>query len=438
MKRSTILGSLAAGVLGAQMLVPVASATDAQVAFDATNLSVLVAACGAILGVGLVGSLHRFAPSTLTSLTSRRAVAVGLLSVGAFVATLAPNIFFWGVGLFLSGFGTGLVVLSQPFNVNFIRGLIVGPSLGVVLGLISWRASGAFALLAAGAAWTILSKDARPISPTAEGSATPTLLNGRIRRVSPALVVLGSAMFFPAALSYFRNETLLGRSPVPFAVVLAIGGLLGLWRGDKQARLGRARRSIRQGVWLIIVFGVIGSLLTRDLLPGVAGIVFSLFFSFGAGRLLSSAVTLQAIAERRGGGKVMSYVAIGSVLAVIPLAIAGSESLSVSLREAEQTYARTLSPETFDRGVQSLPAALAMSQDPRVGPLGAPMCSAAVFMAKQHLFHTVAFASGISAVLAFGLSLALPRQRSVRSLSKRRENLPVPIRSNIAQLQDGL
>jgi hypothetical protein len=430
MKRSKPLDAARSALLGAQMLVPVGGVTGAQVAFDTTNLQVLLAACAGILAAALIGLVALFAPGFLQGLRSRRLLVVSLIGAGGSLALFAPTNAIWGFGLFVGGLGAGVGLLGQPFDWNFIRGLIIGPSVGALLALISWRNPGAFSLATAllvfvSANTTQVEFESQALSP-----------NKRVRLTSPFLVFVASTMSFPAALFYFRNETLLRREPLPFAIAIAVGGLLGLWRGRKLGQLGRGRRSIRQGAWLIVVFGVVGSFLTRDTLPDFVGIPFALLFSFGAARVLASAVTLYEPVERAGGRKVMSLVVLGSALAVIPLATAGNESLLWQVREVKQSYPNTSSLESLDRGILSMPASFDVARDPRIGALGGPMRASATFMTQQHLFLAIVFSAGIAAVLAFIASFALPRQRSVRSLAKRREKVRVGSTSNFASVKD--
>jgi hypothetical protein len=430
MTRSKPLDALRSAFLGAQIVMPVASVTGAQVAFDTTNLRVLLAACAGILGAALIGLLALFAPGVLQMSRSRQLLVGSLIGVGGSLALVAPTNEICGIGLFIGGLGAGVSLLGQPFDWNFIRGLIIGPSVGAFLASISWRNPGAFSLVTA----LLVFVSANTTQVHLESPAPS--VNKRVRFTSPFLVFVASTMGFPAALFYLRNETLLQREPLPVAIAIAIGGLLGLWRGRKLAQLGRGRRSIRQGAWLIVVFGVVGSFLTRDTLPDLVGIPFAFLFSLGAARVLASAVTLYDPVEQAGGRKVMSFVVLGASLAVVPLATAGNESLLWQVREVKQSYPNTPSLESLDRGILSMPASFDVARDPRLGALGGPMRAAATFMTQQHLFLAIVFSAGIAAILAFIASFALPRQRSVRSLAKRREKVRVNSTSSFAAARD--
>jgi hypothetical protein len=412
------------------MVVPVASVTRAQVAFDTTNLQVLLAACAGILGSALVGLVALFTPGVLHVLRSRRLLVVSSIGVGGSLALIAPTNAIWGTGLFIGGLGAGVALIGQLFDWNFIRGLIIGPSVGALLASISWRNPGAFSLVTA----FLVFVSANTTQVDLESRALA--LNKRVRFTSPFLVFVASAMPFPAALFYLRNETLLQREPLPVAIAIAIGGLLGVWRGRSLAKLGRGRRSIRQGAWLIVVFGVLGSFLTRDTLPDSFGIPFAFLFSFGAARVLASAVTLFEPVERAGGRRVMTFVVLGAALAVIPLATAGNESLLWQVREVKQSYPNSPSLESLDRGILSMPASFDVARDPRLGALSGPMRAAATFMTQQHLFLAIVFSAGIAAILAFMASFALPRQRSVRSLARHREKIRIASTSNFAAVKD--
>jgi hypothetical protein len=416
------------------MVMAVASVTGAQVAFDTTNLQVLLAACAGVLGAAVVGLFALFGAHLLHTLSFRRTLAAGFLAVGGVVTLSAPNIIVWGVGLFISGLGVGMGLLGKSFEWGFIRGLIIGPSLGAILGSISWRIPGGLAVVTAVVTFFASERQNELCEEASSGFARPT--NTRQRILGAFLVFVASTMFFPAALFYFRNETLLQRSPLPFVMVLAIGGLLGLWRGRKLVEQGLARRSIRQGAWLVILFGVVGSTLTRNIVPDFISIPFALLFAFGTGRVLASAVALYEPFDRAGDRKLMSFVVLGAALAVVPLATAGNESLLWQVREVKQSYPNTPSLESLDRGILSLPVSFDVAQDPRLGALSGPMRAAATFMTEQHLYLTITFSAGIAAILAFLASLALPRQRSIKSLEKRRQKVRVDTNANFAVVKE--
>jgi hypothetical protein len=412
----------------------VASVTGAQVAFDTTNLQTLLASTAGIVGAAVVGLVGLAAPAFLQTVSIRKVPLWVALGIGGLLALATPNIILWGLGLFIAGLFTGVAVAGQKFDWGFVSGFVIGPSVGVLLGSVSWRLPGAFALLSA----LLMLKwpQSAEVRPSMIKSADERRGGRRIRLISSFLVLVASTMIFPAALFYFRNETLLDRDPLPLAIVIAIGGSLGVWRGRRLAQMGLARRSIRQGAWLVILFGVVGSFLTRDTLPDFVGIPFSFLFSLGAARVLASSLSLCESNERPGGGCSTSLVMLGSALAVIPAAIAGNESLFWQLRELKQSYPNTPSLESLDRGTLSLPASFDVARDLRLGSLSGPMRAAATFMTQQHLFLAIAFTAGIAALLAFGASLALPRQRSVRSLEIRLKPVRVDSTSGFAAVKD--
>jgi hypothetical protein len=405
--------------IGAQIAISVASVTGAQIAMDTTNLQVLLAACATILGAAVLGTAQLLSPRNVETLLSKRnglqIFSTALLVMGGIVGVVASNVYLWGVGLFAVGLGVGLTLVRQPFRLQFVVGLLIGPSFGVLLATISWRAPAALAIINAGLIFRLDRGEAT--------SAPPLTTRYRSRRLigfSAPIVFFASAVSFPAALFFFRNETLLGRIPLPIAIAIAGGALLGVWRGQVFQTRGIARRSIRQGAWLILLFGTVGTFLTRDILPDVLNVALSFFVGFGGARILASAALLYAPAEGETRRKTMSVVLAGSALAVVPLATAGNESLFWQMREVKQSYPNSASFATLNHGVLSMPAAFDASQDPRLGSLSGSMRSAAQFMTQQHLALTLQFASGIAALLCLLLSFGLPRQRSHKTFTKMR------------------
>jgi hypothetical protein len=444
------ISDLADLLLGAQLVVPAMAITKAQVSFNVANLPVLLAGCAAIIGASLTASAHLVRVKIHRDQTPLIAAIGGLLLVGGVLQAGASTVWLWGAGSLLTGVGVGVAMLDRGFSWSTLRGLIVGPLLGVVLTSISWRAIGALALVNALLMLTVpashgqlsgsepnaepsaelnsnsadqsasvtgassaVGPDAHAIESTAPLAKTADASANRARWASGFIVLVSCAITFPAALFFVRNATILKESPLPIGLALAAGGLLGVWRGRLLAARSLARRSIRQGAWLVLIFGVGGGQLLRDSFSGPIPIVLAFIVSFGGTRIVTSAVSVCASNTPRTTRRktVLVPMFAGLLLGVIPLATAGHESLFWQVRELKQSYPNAASFETLDRGILSLPASFDVAQDPRVGALSGPIRSAANFMTKQHVALALLFSSGIAALLSLLASFALPRQR---------------------------
>jgi hypothetical protein len=448
------ISDLAALLLGAQLVVPAMAITKAQVSFNVANLPVLLAGCAAIIGASMTAAAHLVRVKIHREQTSLIAAIGGLLLVGGALQAGASTVWLWGAGSLLTGVGVGVAMLDRGFSWSTLRGLIVGPLVGVVLTSISWRAIGALALVNAllmlmvPASHRQLSGSEPKAEPNAEPSAelnsnsvdrsasvaptssavgpnahaaqssapvanTADASANRARWASGFIVLVSCAITFPAALFFVRNATILKESPLPIGLALAAGGLLGVWRGRILAARSLARRSIRQGAWLVLIFGVGGGQLLRDSFSGPIPIVLAFVVSFGGTRIVTSAVSVCASNTPRTTRRKAVLVPIfaGLLLGVIPLATAGHESLFWQVRELKQSYPTAASFKTLDRGILSLPASFDVAQDPRVGALSGPIRSAANFMTRQHVALALLFSSGIAALLSLLASFALPRQR---------------------------
>jgi hypothetical protein len=402
-------------LLGAQLVVPAMAITQAQVSFNVANLPAILAGCAAVIGASMATAAHLARAKVHREQTLMMTALAALLFVGGVLQAGAPTVWLWGVGSLLTGIGVGIAMFVREFSWSMLRGLIIGPFLGVGLSLISWRAVGALAIV--NAALMLVVPIARRgfsgVTTTADTSAVPAK---RSPSVAALIVFVSGAITFPAALFFVRNATILKETPLPIGIALTVGGLLGLWRGRRLAERGLARRSIRQGAWLVLIFGVGGGQLLRSFLSGPVPIVLAFIVSFGGSRILASA-TLTFTSNSSGAGSsarrvpVLAPLFAGLLVGVIPLATAGHESLLWQVREFKQSYPNAASLKKLDRGILSLPASFDVAQDPRVGALSGPIRSAAGFMTRQHLALTLLFSSGIAALLALIASFALPRQR---------------------------
>jgi hypothetical protein len=407
-------------LLGAQLVAPAMSVTKVQTSLESSNLPVLLSGCAAIIGAALValarlirpsgtgtGSGARIATTAPKSSRDARLVPTALLGLGGVLQAGAPTVWIWGLGTLFAGIGAGIWLLGRPADWPILRGLIVGPLIGVALTLVSWRAVALVALVSAVVVYFVSDRGQDP---------TPTPTSGALKRtrVAGGFVLLTScAIVFPAALFFVRNATILKESPLPLGVMLAAGGWLGLWRGRVMAQRSLARRSIRQGVFIILLAGVGGALILRDSFTGPVPIVLAFIVAFGGSRIVASSFSVFSgtVGEPNQRLRAMSPVLLGLFLGVIPLATAGHESLFWQVNEVRQTYPNSRTLAELDRGILSLPASFEVANDPRVGELAGPIRSAATFMTKQHLALALLFSSGIGALLALAASLALPRQR---------------------------
>jgi hypothetical protein len=428
------ISDLAALLLGAQLVVPAMAITKAQVSFNVANLPVLLAGCAAIIGASLTAAAHLVRVKNHRDQPPVTAAIGGLLLVGGALQAGASTVWLWGAGSLLTGVGVGVAMLDRGFSWSTLRGLIVGPLVGVVLTSISWRAIGALALVNALLMLTVPASHGQLLGSEANAPAN------RVRWVAGFIVLVSCAITFPAALFFVRNATILKDSPLPIGLALAAGGLLGVWRGRLLAARSLARRSIRQGAWLVLIFGVGGGQLLRDSFSGPIPIVLAFIVSFGGTRIVTSAVSVCASNSPRTTRRkeVLVPMFAGLLLGVLPLATAGHESLFWQVRELKQSYPNAASFTTLDRGILSLPASFDVAQDPRVGALSGPIRSAANFMTKQHVALALLFSSGIAALLSLLASFALPRQRRrPRRESVKQNNSPAGTKTTTSKLATG-
>jgi hypothetical protein len=427
-------------LLGAQLVAPAMAITKVQTSLDSSNLPVLLSGCAAIIGAALVALVTLIRPSGTgtriaetesakeervkgkrvktpgkSSLDARLAPAV-LLGFGALLQAGAPRVWIWGLGTLLVGIGAGIWLFNRTANWSILRGLIVGPLIGVALTQISWRAVALVAVFNATVVYFVSDLDAEiPASENAPHSPEVRALK-RMRYAGGFVLLTSCAIVFPAALFFVRNATILKESTLPLGVMLAAGGWLGLWRGRVMAQRSLARRSIRQGVFIVLVAGVGGGLILRDSFNGPVPIVLAFIVAFGGSRIGASSFSVFSGTVSRPSQRIraLSPVLLGLSLGVIPLATAGHESLFWQVNEVRQTYPNSRTLAELDQGILSLPASFKVANDPRVGELAGPIRSAATFMTKQHLALVLLFSSGIAALLALAASFALPRQRRRR------------------------
>ncbi len=416
---------MVACLLGAQLVAPAMAVTKAQISFDTSNLPVLLSGCAAILGAALVAVIRLVRPSASSGepTQQQRLVPPLLLGLGGLLQVGAPSVGIWGMGTLLVGIGTGTWLLSNRLNQAnstywaVLRGLVVGPVIGVFLVGISWRAVALIALLTAAATYVISLSNSQTTGQAMDLFPSPARASNRSLVAGGLVLCTSCAIVFPPTLFLVRNATILKEQPQPIAVMLSVGGLLGLWRGRVMAERSLARRSIRQGAWWVLIVGVGGSVVLRNNFSGPIPIVLGFLVAFGGSRMLGSSFSVFAGALATPQSKpkpklrAIAPVFLGLALGVIPLATAGHESLFWQVRELRQTYPASRTLEELHRGILSLPTSFDVANDPRTGSLTGPIRSAATFMSKQHLALVLLFSSGIAALLALLASLGLPRQQ---------------------------